>query len=203
LEPDVTLYKHDFAGATTLATRWQFGWWSDSSASLAAAQAAAVTWAGTFWGGFDVFTMDTVTLVEVTTREIDPADGIQLALDADTVSHAGTQTTLALPTDCCIVCSLRTNLANRRGRGRMYLPQMHSASTLSTVGRLAASAQSDIADALASAWSGYSGTGTPVVYSRVNRSTQAITEFDIGDLFDTQRGRQDRVAEDRDIRSMP
>jgi hypothetical protein len=85
----------------------------------------------------------------------------------------------------------------------MYLPQMHAGSTLSLVGRLAATAQSDIADALASAWSGYSGTGNPVVYSRVNRSFQAITDFDIGDLFDTQRGRQDRVAEDRDSRSMP
>jgi hypothetical protein len=199
----VTLYKHDFAGATTLATRYQFGWWSDSGASLAAAQAAAVTWAGTFWGGFEDLTMDTVTLVEVTTREIDPSDGVQLALDADTVSHAGTVTTLALPTDVCIVCSLRTNLANRRGRGRMYLPQMASAPTLSLVGRLAASAQTAIADALASAWSGYSGTGSPVVYSRVNRSFQAVTEFDVGDLFDTQRGRQDRVAEDRDLRSMP
>jgi hypothetical protein len=199
----VTLYKHDFAGATTLATRWQFGWWSDSGASLSAVQAAAVAWANAFWAGFDGFTMDTVTLVEVTTREIDPATGIQLALDADTVSLAGTQITLPLPTDCSIVCSLRTNLANRRGRGRMYLPQMHSGTTLSVTGRLAATAQTAIADALATAWSGYSGTGSPVVYSRVNRSFTPVTEFDIGDLFDTQRGRQDRVAEDRDIRTMP
>jgi hypothetical protein len=199
----VTLYKHDFAGATTLATRWQFGWWSDSGASLSAAQSAAVAWANAFWAGFDTYTMDTVTLVEVSTREIDPATGTQLALDVDTVSLAGTQTVLPMPTDVCIVCSLRTNLANRRGRGRMYLPQMYSGNTLSVTGRLAATAQGDIADALASAWSGYSGTGNPVVYSRVNRAFTTITEFDVGDLFDTQRGRQDRVAEDRDIRSMP
>lgn len=199
----MTLYKHDFAGATTLATRWQMGWWSDSGASLSQAQAAAVVWSNTFWGGFESFTTTTVTLVEVTTREIDPATGIQLALDVDTVAHAGTNVGTAMPTDVCIVCSLRTNLANRRGRGRFYMPQMASDNTLSINGRLAGTAQTAFADALASAWSGYSGTGSPVVYSRVNRSFVPITSFDVGDLFDTQRGRQDRVAEDRDDRPMP
>lgn len=199
----MTLYKHDFAGSTTLATRWQFGWWSDSGASLAGAQAAAVTWANTFMAGVDTLVPDTVTLVEVTTREIDPGTGQQQALDVDTVALAGADVNDALPTDNCIVVSLRTNLANRRGRGRFYLLQMAAGTTLSITGRLASSAQTTIANTLESAWSGYSGTGSPVVYSRVNRAFTTVTDFDVGDLWDTQRGRQDRVAESRESRGMP
>ena len=61
----------------------------------------------------------------------------------------------------------------------------------------------DLADALKAAFDTYSGAGSDWhVYSRVDRQLRQVINFDIGDLFDTQRGRQDRVPEVRTARTL-
>lgn len=61
-----------------------------------------------------------------------------------------------------------------------------------------------LVNALGAAWSVYnSGGHVPVVYSRVNRATQAITTFNIGNLFDTQRRRENAITESRTTGLMP
>lgn len=107
-----------------------------------------------------------------------------------------------MPADVALVVSLRTSLANRRGRGRFYLPQP-AALTLTAAGRYDPALQQELVDALEFAWNGYTSVGDPVVYSRVNRSVQDITSFDVGDLFDSQRRRENALSESRITSAMP
>lgn len=197
------LYQHRFNGSTSLATRWTNTWWSDSSSSLTAVQSAAVGWANDFYGGIAALLPDSTEVVEVVTGEIDQTTGTQLAVAADAISINGTGTGDALPTDVALVVSLRTTLANRRGRGRFYLPQFDSTTALTSDGRVAGTLQTTVLDELLTAWTNYVATGTPVVYSRAGRTTQPIESFDVGDLWDTQRGRQDRILENRPNCTMP
>lgn len=199
----MALYQHRFIGTTPLGTNWVNTWWSDSTSSLTAVQSAAESWASSFYGGIASLLPTSVELTEVRTGEIDQATGTQLAIAAGAVSVVGTAVGNPLPVDVALVVSLRTTLANRRGRGRFYLPSLAVGSVLTSLGRVLPAAQTQIADAGVTAWTNYVATGTPVVYSRVGRTTQAVSAFDVGDLWDTQRGRQDRIPESRDTRTMP
>lgn len=196
------LFQHRFGGHCASGDIFVFSWWSDSAGDIESVQNAAVTWATTFWGGYDSLTTPDVGMDTVRTGLIDMATGQQQELAEDGVSLVGVAVGNALPADCAIVCSLRSNLANRRGRGRFYLPQP-AASTLAADGRMATGINSDVADALLSAWQGFAGTGSPVVYSRVNRTTQVVTTFNVGDIFDTQRRRENSLVESRQSRTMP
>lgn len=199
----MALYQHRFNGITPLGTNWTNTWWSDSASSLTAVQSAAESWASSFYGGIASLLPTNVELTDVSTGEIDQATGTQLAVQAGAVSVVGTATGNPLPVDVALVVSLRTTLANRRGRGRFFLPSLAVGSVLTPLGRVLPAAQTTIADAAVTAWTNYVATGTPVVYSRTGRTTQAISSFDVGDLWDTQRGRQDRIVENRDSRTMP
>jgi hypothetical protein len=102
-----------------------------------------------------------------------------------------------------IVVSLRSPVANRTGRGRFYLPQP-TTNALTAVGRLDETAQSTIVDALTAAWTQANAAGeNPVIYSRTQRATREITSFNVGDLFDTQRRRENALTENRVSAPMP
>ena len=61
-----------------------------------------------------------------------------------------------------------------------------------------------IASVAVSAWAGYNTSNDrPVIYSRTGRSFVNITSFDIGDLFDTQRRRENKLLEARSTSAMP
>jgi hypothetical protein len=130
------------------------------------------------------------------------ATGQQQSLRETDVSHAGTAAGSALPGDVAIVVSLRTALANRSGRGRFYLPQP-AATTLAADGKLATASQDQLANAAEFAYSNSNNTVIPVVYSRTKRQTQAINTFNVGNLFDTQRRRENALTEIRSSRVMP
>jgi hypothetical protein len=62
----------------------------------------------------------------------------------------------------------------------------------------------DLGASLAAAWASYNTTNDrPVVYSRAARSVQNITSFNVGDLFDTQRRRENKLLEARTTTAMP
>lgn len=202
------LFQHRFSGSCAAGDIYIFSWWSDREDEVTAANSAAAQWADDFWNGSDgtdgygsLVTPD-VTMTTVSTGEINEVNGQQLALAEVGVTLAGTATGSALPADAAIVVSLRTPLANRRGRGRFYLPQP-AAATLTTTGRLATAAQGTIVSALGAAWTVYNAAGTPVVYSRTNRDTVPVSTFNVGDLYDTQRGRESALNEVRVVADMP
>lgn len=205
----MALYQHRFIGHTADGDVFMYSWWADSTRTLANAQAAAVTWNATLWGGatagngLEDHVTAQVGMDLVTTVEITESSGLQTARVDTAQSLDGVAAGSALPADVALVVSLRTGLANRRGRGRFYLPQP-AASQVTTNGRVLADFITDLGASLNAAWDAYNtATDVPVVYSRAARDTNVIVSFDIGDLYDTQRRRENSQVEARTSTVMP
>ena len=204
----MALYQNRFIGTLPEGDTFTFSWWTDSTQDLATVQAGNVQWAQDLWAGassgagLQDLLPSSCVLTTVRTGLITQETGQQQAVDEDTVNLPGVATGNSLPNDVALVVSLRTNLANRRGRGRFYLPSL-VATTLTAAGRLDPTAQQNIVDSLANAWNGYTGVGDPVVYSRTQRTIEDVISFDVGDLFDTQRRRENKVSQSRISAPMP
>lgn len=203
------LYQHRFLGHTADGDNWMYSWWATSNRNLVDAQAAAVAWNAALWAGATAGNglEDHVTAEvgndSVTTVTVDVLTGLQSARADTAQAIVGVAAGNALPADVALVVSLRTGLANRRGRGRFYLPQP-AASQLTTNGRVLPDFITDLSASLDAAWNTYNtATDIPVVYSRTARSTQPIVSFDIGNLYDTQRGRESSQVEARTSTVMP
>lgn len=203
------LYQHRFSGHTSSNETFMYTWWANSIRSLADAHTAAQTWNGLLWNGASAGNgykdhvtanvgMDTVTTVQIT-----QATGLQTArLDA-AQAIPGVAAGPPFPADVALVISLRTVLANRQGRGRFYLPQP-AASQVTATGRVLADLITDLGASLAAAWAGYNtANDRPVIYSRVSKSITNVSSFNIGDLFDTQRRRENKLLEARTVTAMP
>lgn len=202
------LYQHRFIGHCAAGDEFVFSWWSNTAVSIDTSQGNAVAWAEALWqgspagSGWASMTTPDVGLDRITTGEITTATGQQQALRETVTNLVGTAVGDAMPAEVALVVSLRTPLANRRGRGRFYLPQP-AASTLAVDGRLDPAQQATLADSLAAAWAAANGAGeVPVVYSRTGREVQAITSFDVGDVFDVQTRRQNSLTQQRTSRAM-
>jgi len=205
----MALYQHRFTGHTADGDTWMYSWWATSNLSLVAAQAAAVQWNADLWAGAtagngleDHVTAE-VGVDSVTTVEITAATGVQTARVDTAQSIDGVAAGSALPADVALVVSLRTAQTGASHRGRFYLPQP-AASEVTTNGRVAADFITDLGTSLAAAWTTYNtATEFPVIYSRTLRQSNAVTSFDIGNLYDTQRGREAQVTEARTTTAMP
>ena len=203
------LYQHRFIGILASGDQFSFSWWSDNSLTIDSSHGNAITWAETLWNGQDTLPgyatlcSANVSIQRITTGEISPLTGQQQTLRESNVDIPGTSEANALPADVAIVVSLRSPVANRTGRGRFYLPQP-TTDALTAVGRLDETAQSTIVDALLAAWTQANAAGeNPVIYSRTQRATREITSFNVGDLFDTQRRRENALTENRVSAPMP
>jgi len=204
----MALYQNRFMGRCASGDQFTFSWWCTSSATTASVNAAAVTWIDNLWSGEtagtgygSMITAD-VVVSQVNTGLITTETGQQQELIETAHSIAGSAADPAMPADVALVVSLRTDVANRSGRGRFYLPQPASAE-LTADGRFNQTSQGNLIAALAYAWTGFTGSGIPVLYSRLNRVTTTLTKFDVGDLFDTQRRRENKVLENRMSEPMP
>lgn len=205
----MTLYKHVFTGMCAAGDQFNYGWYANSLRTLAAAQTAALAWNSTLWNGavagngYQDHCSTDVAVTQVKTVEIDPATGKQLALAVDGQSISGASAAFAMPADSALVVSLRTAFPQRSGRGRFYLPQP-SIDSISSTGRVLADVINDTIASLTAAWTAYnSGVERPVIYSPTFRLTRNVTNFDIGDLFDTQRRRENKLTEARTTAGMP
>lgn len=205
----MAIYKHSFIGVCAAGDMFSYSWWANSIRSISDAHSAAIVWNQTLWNGAsagngykDHLTAD-VSMTSVKTAQINIADGKQLALRQNGQVIAGVAGGNALPADVAVVVSLRTDFPQRSGRGRFYLPQP-AASQLTSVGKLAADLVNDTVSSLAAAWAAYNtGVDRPCIYSPTFRLTRNITSFDIGDLADTQRRRENKVTEVRVANNMP
>ena len=203
------LYQHRFIGNLASGDTFSFSWWSDNSLTIDSSHGNAITWAETLWNGQDTLPgyatlcSADVSIQRITTGEISPLTGQQQTLRESNVNIPGSAEANALPADVAIVVSLRSPVANRTGRGRFYLPQP-TTDALTAVGRLDETAQSTIVDALLAAWTQANAAGeNPVIYSRTQRATREINSFNVGDLFDTQRRRENALTENRVSAPMP
>jgi len=203
------LYQHRFQGHCAAGDIFVFSWWSDSSVSIDTSQSNAVTWVTNFFNGpggtdgYEAYVTPAVGVDRVTTGEITLATGQQQALRETDVAIVGTAAGDALPAEVALVVSLRTALANRTGRGRFYLPQP-AVTALDADGNLDPAAQTAIVAAATFAWTTSNAAGeNPVVYSRTARATREVTSFNVGDVFDVQRRRQNSLTQQRSSAPMP
>ena len=194
----MTTFRH-VAKGTYPGEAWSFTLHTSGTIALTAAQAAWNSAIGSFWtGNLDALVHTAVSLTEVSTASLDPTTGAQVSRLADDVSLPGVATGGLLPAQVSVVASLRTATATRAGRGRFYLPPFDKSTVTVTTGRLnsaSVTACVNAVDALLSSL--ITDSLTPVIYHRSSFTTTNLTQFDIGDVFDTQRRRRDKLIEAR------
>jgi hypothetical protein len=205
----MALYQHRFLGHTAAGENWMFTWWADSSRSTGDAHVASIAWVNALFdgatagNGLEDHMATAVGLDSVTTVLVDTATGVQISRMDGAVNRDGVSLDNTLPSDVALVASLRTATPTRSGRGRFFLPPA-VVTDVTAGGRVQADLVADVTASLEAAWTGYnSASDRPVIYSRTQRVTRNVVSFDVGDLFDTQRGREGNLVEARTSLSMP
>lgn len=113
-----------------------------------------------------------------------------------------------VPNQVAVVVSLRTAAAGARGRGRFYLPTLQA--NVDTAGRLASSQRTTIANVTSTMLNGLNSDLASAldrdsvrlsVASGVGTGTlPPVTSMRVGDVFDTQRRRRDKIVENYESR---
>jgi len=191
----VTLFHHTLEG-TTPDGSWSFGVWTtntgdDAAAALTKFQTAvAAMWAS----GIDAFISDQVAYTAQKVVTVDQSTGRQIARADGAVTDAGADTGETLPPQVALAVTLRTALATRAGRGRIYLPPF-AVSQMAT-GRMNATNKGTTLTAVKGMFDTLISDGhTPVLYGRTAHTVTPITTLALGDVFDTQRRRRDSYVE--------
>lgn len=169
--------------------------------NLTAAHTAWTTALGVLWttggaAGLAPYVPSTAATVEGSTAELSPITGKQLGRKISAFAHPGTSVSAALPPQCAVVCSMRTDLATRAGRGRFYMPAF--AANALDAGLLDATVQAEVATVVKEFLQSLVGSGyLPVIYHRTSRLTDDVLSCDVGNVFDTQRRRRSKLIETR------
>jgi hypothetical protein len=203
----MTDYVNVFRGATT-GEQWSMTLHTQKAGgTLAAAQtawaaAAAVLWNGT--GGTDSigqYIKSTTTLTTASTAELDALTGKQLGRIESALALAGSSAGETLPPQLSVVCSCRSSLATRSGRGRFYLPPFTA--SVVTAGRLSAAALTVVSLACQKMLQSLNtATYVPCIYHRSSKTHDNIVTIDVGDVYDTQRRRRNKLIETRSSRTL-
>lgn len=162
--------------------------------------AAALTemWsgAGTPAGALNTLYNPNVTITEASAAEILLASGQQQTKAIRTLNLPGVATDEQLPPQVAVVVSLRTQLANRAGRGRFYLPAM--ATNAIAAGRLDTAAQTVVRNSAQRLFNSLrTGTIQTVIWTKGLLTPRVVTDFSVGDVMDTQRRRRNQLTEVR------
>jgi len=180
----------------------------NAAGTVAGAAAAWSTAVGLLWNGVATPTdsikqlIPTTSGIDVTSAtEIDPLTGKNMGQVINTQALVGTDATGPVPPQCAVVVSLRTALFNRAGRGRFYLPAL--ATDKVAAGRILTAARDSIAVASQKMVQSLNGAGyTVVVYHRGAKTHDNVVSVSVGDVFDTQRRRRDKLIEVRNTLSV-
>jgi hypothetical protein len=193
----MALFKSTLGG-TTPDGRWSFSIWTtntgdDAAAALSKFQdAVEAMWVD----GLDAFIATAVTYDSQSVVTINQATGQQIARADGIVSNPGVATAGTLPPQISLAVTLRTALATRAGRGRIYLPPFSLDEV--AAGRLGATTQGLALTAVKGMFDTMISDGhTPVLYGRSSHATTPVTQLALGDVYDTQRRRRDSYVESR------
>jgi hypothetical protein len=172
---------------------------SAQAAVMAIDMATAVTkmWSGVNVpaGNIEALYPAAIGVDGVVVDELDSA-GKNVSQGRASLALVGTGVEEPLPPQCAVVVSTRTDVPTRKGRGRFFLPSPVVTTVIDQ--RLDSAAQTDILNgALAMLNSMKADTWLPVVYHRGFDSGDEIFSIDVGDVFDTQRRRRNKLVETR------
>lgn len=196
------LFHHSFNG-TTPGETWSFNIHTTGAGSLASAQAGAVAAANAFWvGHFDALTTADVSITEVATASLDEATDRQISRLSDAVVHPGTATGQSLPPQVALGVSWKTQLATRAGQGRIYLPPM--AVSLVFNERANMTAVNGVVAGINAFWAALNTAGLQlVVRGKTSHVSTPVTRGNVGNVFDTQRRRRNKLVEVRTALTAP
>lgn len=131
-------------------------------------------------------------LVAIRSQKIRPAPAA-LPHEVIGVFSVGSRAGAGLPPQMACCVSLRTNIASRRTRGRMYLPGLREADVTSS-GLFDPGFTNDVSDSFDGLRRSLDnvnlGTFEQVVFSRVSDSWQRVVSVRVGDRADVQRRRK-------------
>lgn len=192
----MALYRHTISG-TFPGEQFSYGFHSEGSLSVAAAQSGLITGLTNLYGSAYADTVCSDVVVTLArTVELDPATGKQRTGAENVVNHPGTGEAECLPFQCAPVVSLRTAQLNRAGRGRFYAPSLGVDQVAG--GRMTTAAQTALADGFAQLLAGITDAGNRIViYHRASADFDTVVRLDVGDVIDTQRRRRNKLVEAR------
>lgn len=175
----------------------------NAAGTVAGAAAAWHTALGLLWNGVappaDSIKQNiptTTSIVNSSATEIDPLTGRNLGQTQTAEALVGTDATGPVPPQCAVVVSLRTALFNKSGRGRFYLPALSTDKV--TAGRITGTVVTQIVTASQKMVQSLNGAGyTVCVYHRATKTHDNVVSVNVGDVFDTQRRRRDKLVEAR------
>lgn len=178
-----------------------------TDASLATLQTAANDWNTSLsvnaafralYSTTTIFSSAKAYVVESTTGKV-----VQSGVGG--IQFTGSAATASFPPQTAVCVTLRTSQAGASYRGRFYLPAPLVAEGTLT-GRLTGAAITTLVTAMNQAAAAIISDDVQLhigVYSRVHKLFTRGTFFDIGDVFDTQRRRRDKLAESRQTSVIP
>lgn len=192
----MALFRHRVVGSSP-GEQWSFTLHTTGTGTDATANATWSAAVGAMWTGqLDTLVTGELSVVERTTTLINEATEGQISRTSDPTELPGAAVEEMIPYQVALVISLHTGLANRHGRGRFYLPPLTVGAVAS--GRLSAAAQATVAGAVESLFLELSSGGlTPVVRDRTGHVSTNVDLASVGDVFDTQRRRRNKLIENR------
>lgn len=171
----------------------------DQAVTMATDLADAVTlmWSGTNTpaGNIEALYPAAIGVDGVKVDELD-SSGRNVSQGLASLALVGTGTGEALPPQNAVVVSLRTLLPTRAGRGRFYLPSPVVSTVLDQ--RLDSTAQTDILNGALAMLQHMAGlTWQPIIFHRGGQTPDDVVSIDVGDVFDNQRRRRNKLVETR------
>jgi hypothetical protein len=195
----MTIYRHTAKGISS-GGQWSTSIHTSSAVAIAAASAGWATAWQTLWNGLappadnmDQLFATNVETLSLVTSQLDPVTGHQIARAEDDVTLLGTSAASTLPPQCSAGITWLSNLASKKGRGRMYLPPMSTSSLtaglINTASRAIIKAAADnlLAELTAA-------TLAPVIFDRTTLVATPITIPRVGNVVNTQRRRRDKLV---------
>lgn len=194
----MTVYRHTANGSFP-GESWTCTFHTEGAADLTDAQTAWVAAWTALWSGSDAPTDNIDQLIAtdvsvdtVVTSALDPVTYHQVSRAETALSLPGTSMGESLPPQCAAGITWESALATKSGRGRMYLPVYASSSV--AAGRLATANVTITLNAGKNLFQTMSFAGlTPVIFNRTTHVRTAINQIRVGDVFNTQRKRRDKL----------
>lgn len=168
-----------------------------ATGASALADAVTLMWSGTNTpaGNITALYPAAIGVDSVVMDELDDA-GRNVAQGRTSLALVGTGTDEPLPPQNAMVVSLRSNTPTRAGRGRFFLPSPVVTTVIDQ--RLDSAAQTDVLNGALAMLNHMSGLGfTPVIRHRFDTTVTEVVTIDVGDVFDTQRRRRNKLVETR------
>jgi hypothetical protein len=195
----MSIYYVRFTGALPGGETWNTGVHLAGGGDVDEVIALGVDMSDELWGAtvadpIRVFYPSGITLSSVVAYELSPVTGKATSRREATTTHVGASLAVPLPQEVAVCCTLRTITPGPGGRGRMYLPGP-VVDEVTALGRLEGTTRDAFADAVAAALGVAVAGGHPPVLFTPSTPDREIVSVDVGDVFDAQRRRRDKLVE--------